>query len=81
MWNRSLDNVERGNSVAPTLRLMQRIIDAQPESPATWGKMSGRRVLGSGGGASIAGMKKDELLVYLEKRKEGGLLHLLVEVP
>ncbi|CAM9113487.1 unnamed protein product [Discosporangium mesarthrocarpum] len=59
-----LENVEKGLSVAPSLRLMQRIIDAQPELTLT-DHESGRR---SG---------KDKLLLGLEEQK--GLLRLLVE--
>lgn len=77
--HRCLENVQDGKSVAPSLRLMQRIIDAQPElSTTAWthavvggGGVGGAR---SGGGAS----RKDEILETLDKDRS--LLKLLVDV-
>lgn len=80
---RCLENVKDGKSVAPSLRLMQRIIDAQPESSSnsnashTW---SSRRVAGSSAGVAGAGdvRCKDEILETLDR--DCHLLELLVDV-
>lgn len=72
---RCLENVEYGKSVAPSLRLMQRIIDAQPEiSINAWTNAV------VGGAARIAGGvgRKDEILETLDKDRS--LLKLLVDV-
>lgn len=76
---RCLENVKDGKSVAPSLRLMQRIIDAQPEGSAgTWSDIAGG---GRGGGDarnSGGAMRKDKILETLER--DFDLLELLVDV-
>ncbi|CAM9482017.1 unnamed protein product [Scytosiphon promiscuus] len=77
-----LENVEGEKSVAPSLRLMQRIIDAQPEASTSnaWanavvGSASGG---GTGGARSSGGAgRKDEILETLDKDRS--LLKLLVD--
>lgn len=63
--------------MAPSLRLMQRIIDAQPVTGTF-----ARSVVGGGGRRGVVGgtaeMVKDDILVELDRQK--GLLNLLVEV-
>lgn len=72
---RCLENVEDGKSVAPSLRLMQRIIDAQPEiSINAW---TNAVVGGSARSAGGVG-RKDEILETLDKDRS--LLNLLVDV-
>lgn len=72
---RCLENVEDGKSVAPSLRLMQRIIDAQPEiSINAW-----TNAVVGGGTRSAGGVgRKDEILETLDKDRS--LLKLLVDV-
>lgn len=81
--HRCLENVKDGKSVAPSLRLMQRIIDAQPESSnKAWGNLSKSRILGTGGragGANAGGVRqKHEILETLDTHYN--LLNLLVDV-
>lgn len=78
---RCLENVKDGKSVAPSLRLMQRIIDAQPEGSAgSWSDIAG-----GGGGGGLGGARnssgvarKDEILETLDR--DFDLLALLVDV-
>lgn len=72
---RCLENVEDGKSVAPSLRLMQRIIDAQPEiSINAW-----TNAVVGGAARSAGGIgRKDEILETLDKDRS--LLKLLVDV-
>ena len=73
LGHRCLDNVKDGKSVAPSLRLMQRIIDAQPESPSNASSSS----WGSAG--RVGNVRcKDEILEMLDR--ECRLLKLLVDV-
>lgn len=68
--------------MAPSLRLMQRIIDAQPETSsfarAVGGGAVGKRGSGAVGTGVPGGVPKDEILMALDGQK--GLLNLLVEV-
>jgi len=75
LLHRCLENVEDGKSVAPSLRLMQRIIDAQPEiSINSW-----TNAVVGGGARSTGGVgRKDEILEILDKDRS--LLKLLVDV-
>eukprot|EP00752_Nemacystus_decipiens_P004045 g3704.t1 len=69
-----LENVEDGKSVAPSLRLMQRIIDAQPEiSINAWTNAVVGGAARSAGGVG----RKDEILETLDKDRS--LLKLLVD--
>ena len=69
--------------MAPSLRLMQRIIDAQPEGSAgNWSDIAGAGGVGGGslGGARNSGgvARKDEILETLDR--DFDLLALLVDV-
>eukprot|EP00903_Cladosiphon_okamuranus_P019913 g18301.t2 len=69
-----LENVEDGKSVAPSLRLMHRIIDAQPEiSINVWTNTVVGGAARSAGGVG----RKDEILETLDKDRR--LLKLLVD--
>lgn len=77
---RCLENVKDGKSVAPSLRLMQRIIDAQPESSTgAWGSETrgGSNIRSGGAGAGVV-RRKDEILETLDR--DHNLLNLLVDV-